>query len=55
MLKTETKNKSVSTKITEKQNEKLEKLAQKEGITKSKLINHLIEVGYKDFTKNKTF
>jgi len=53
--KKESKTKNVSSKITESQNEKLEKLAKKNGITKSNLISQLLENGYKNITKNKTF
>lgn len=53
--KKESKTVGVSTKITPTQNEKLEKLAEKYGITKSNLINQLIEDGYKNITKNKYF
>lgn len=53
--KKENKTIVVSTKITPTQNEKLEKLTQKYGITKSNLINQLIEDGYKNITKNKNF
>jgi len=53
--KKEVKEKTVSTKITKSQNEKLEKLTKKFKITKSNLISQLIEIGYKNITKNKTF
>ena len=46
---------SVATKLTEEQNAKLVKLAEKHEITKSALIAHLIELGYKAVTRNKTF
>jgi len=49
------KNKAISTKITDTQDEKLVRLALKYGITKSNLINQLIEAGYKEITKSKTF
>jgi len=49
------KTKSVACKITEDQNEKLEKLAAKKGVTKSSLIAQLIGIGFKEVTKNKTF
>ena len=49
------KSKAISTKITADQHEKLEKLAEKHEITKSALVAHLIEVGYKSVTRNKTF
>lgn len=55
IIKKEAKNKAVSTKITEKQEEKIINLALKHGITKSNLINQLIEAGYKELTKKKTF
>ena len=44
-----------SSKITEIQNDKLEVLAKKSGVTKSNLISQLLEIGYKNITKNKTF
>ena len=47
------KTKAISTKITDEQNEKLEKLAEKYGITKSNLIFQLIEEGYGSFVKTK--
>ena len=50
--KKEKKTKSISSKITDLQNEKLEKLAEKYGVTKSNLIAQLLEIGYKDITKN---
>ena len=53
--KKQKKDKVVSTKITQEQEEKLIKLAKKYDITKSNLINQLIESGYKYITKNKTF
>jgi len=53
--KKEKKTKSISSKITEMQNDKLEKLALKSGVTKSNLISQLLEIGYKSITKNKTF
>ena len=49
------KSKSVACKITEEQNDKLIKLSQKLGITKSNLMAQLIGQGYKDLTKNKMF
>jgi predicted DNA-binding protein len=51
--KKQPKNKSVSTKITESQNEKLDLLAKKLGITKSNLMNQLIALGYQTATKTK--
>jgi len=45
------KAKSVSSKITEKQNSKLETLAKNKGITKSNLIAQLLSIGYKEITK----
>ena len=45
------KSKGVSSKITEKQNKKLETLAQQKGLTKSNLIGQLLEIGYKQATK----
>ncbi len=49
------KTKSVACKITEDQDKKLVALAEKKGVTKSSLIAQLIEIGYKQVTKNKTF
>jgi len=49
------KSKSVACKITEAQDQKLIKLAQKLDITKSNLMAQLIAQGYKDLTKNKEF
>ena len=49
------KNKSISSKITEIQNSKLKALATKSGVTKSNLIAQLLEIGYKSATKNKVF
>jgi len=46
-----TKAKSVSSKITEKQNSKLETLAKNRGITKSNLISQLLNIGYENITK----
>ena len=45
------KSKSVSSKITEKQNSKLETLAKSRGITKSNLISQLLNIGYENITK----
>jgi len=45
--------KTAATKINIEQDEKLNKLAEKLGITKSNLINQLIGIGYKDITKTK--
>ena len=45
------KSKSVSSKITEKQNSKLETLAKNRGITKSNLISQLLNIGYENITK----
>lgn len=55
MVKKIAKDTAVSTKLTADQNEKLVKLAAKNDITKSALIAHLIEEGYKKATRNKTF
>lgn len=49
------KNKTITSKINEEQLQKLENLALKKGLTKSNLISQLIEIGYKEITKNKTF
>ncbi len=55
IAKKQKKDTAVSTKITAEQNEKLVKLAQKHGVTKSALIAQLLEDGYKTATRNKTF
>ena len=49
--KKQLKSKGVSSKITEKQNKKLETLAKQKGLTKSNLIGQLLEIGYKQTTK----
>ena len=45
------KNKSVSSKISELQNQKLETLAKNKGVKKSSLIAQLIAIGFKEITK----
>ena len=45
------KNKSVSSKISELQNQKLETLAKNKGVTKSSLIAQLLAIGFKEITK----
>ena len=45
------KNKSVSSKISELQNQKLETLAKNKGVKKSSLISQLIAIGFKEITK----
>jgi len=45
------KNKSVSSKITELQSQKLETLAKNKGVTKSHLISQLLAIGFKEVTK----
>ena len=45
------KNKSVSTKLSDLQNQKLETLAKNKGVTKSSLIAQLIAIGFKEVTK----
>lgn len=45
------KNKSISSKISELQNQKLETLAKNKGVTKSSLIAQLIAIGFKEITK----
>lgn len=45
------KNKSVSSKITELQNQKLETLAKNKGVKKSSLIAQLLAIGFKEITK----
>ena len=47
------KSKAISTKITEEQNEKLENMAKKSGITKSNLIFQLISIGFGEVSKSK--
>lgn len=49
------KKSTISAKITDEQNQKLEALAKKSGVTKSSLVAQLIGIGYKQITKNKTF
>ena len=53
--KKETKSNPISSKITLSQDEKLVALADKEGMTKSALIAELLGIGYKTYTKRKTF
>jgi predicted DNA-binding protein len=53
--KKESKNIAISSKVTESQNEKLMDLSEKEGMTKSALIQELIKIGYMTYTKRKTF
>ena len=43
---------TITSKLQAKQKEKIEKLAKKNGITISNLVLQLVEVGYKQFTKN---
>ena len=45
------KSRAVSTKLSELQNQKLETLAKKKGITKSNLISQLIGIGFKEVAK----
>jgi hypothetical protein len=45
------KNKSVSSKISELQNQKLETLAKNKGVKKSSLIAQLLSIGFKEITK----
>jgi len=45
------KNKSVSSKISELQNQKLETLAKNKGVSKSNLIAQLLAIGFKEITK----
>ena len=49
------RDKIVSTKITNEQLTKIDKLALRYGITRSNLISQLIENGYKNVTKLKNF
>ena len=49
------RDKAITTKVTDEQNTKLEKLAEKHGIAKSALIFAMIEDAYKRDTRNKTF
>lgn len=53
--KKQPKNKSVSTKITEDQLKKLDELAEKEGMTRSNLINQLLASGFVKETRFKNF
>jgi hypothetical protein len=50
--KIQQKEATVKAKLQSKQKEKIEKLAKKNGITISNLVLQLVEVGYKQFTKN---
>ena len=45
------KNKSVSTKLSDLQNQKLETLAKNKGVTKSSLMGQLLAIGFKEVTK----
>jgi len=45
------KNKSISSKISELQNQKLDTLAKNKGVKKSSLIAQLIAIGFKEITK----
>lgn len=45
------KNKSVSSKLSELQNQKLETLAKNKGVTKSSLVAQLLAIGFKEVTK----
>jgi len=45
------KSKSISSKISELQNQKLETLAKNKGVTKSNLIAQLLAIGFKEITK----
>ncbi len=45
------KSKAVSTKVSELQNQKIETLAKKKGVTKSSLISQLLGIGYKEVAK----
>ena len=45
------KNKSVSLKITEMENQKLETLARKKKMKKSTLVRELVKIGYEQMTK----
>ncbi len=47
------KSKAISTKISEEQNKKLEKLAEEKGVTKSNLISQLIAIGFEKATRRK--
>ena len=53
--KREVKSNPISSKITLSQDEKLQELAEKEGMTKSALIAQLVGIGYKTYTKRKVF
>ena len=53
--KREVKSNPISSKITKSQDEKLTELAEKEGMSKSSLIAELLAIGYKTYTKRKTF
>ncbi len=49
------KTKSIATRFTEDQNTKLKALAEKKGVSVASLMGQLVEMGYKQVTKNKTF
>ena len=49
------KKKSIATRFTEEQNIKLQALAVKKGVSVANLMGQLVELGYKEVTKNKTF
>jgi len=53
--KKEKRDKTVTTKITSNQDEKLVELAEKLGMTKSSLVSELIKIGYISHTRKKTF
>lgn len=55
IIKKDPKKKTVCSKITDSQDEKLIRLAEKHGITKSNLLSQLIEIGFKEASGNKTF
>ncbi len=49
------KSKSISTKVTDEQNQKLELLAEQKGVTKSSLIAQLLAIGFVQASKYKSF
>jgi len=54
-LKKKTRDIAVSTKVTKEQNAKLESLAKKYDVKKGAVLYKIIELGYKELSKNKTF
>ena len=49
------KNKTIATRITEEQSNKLKQLAAKKDVSAAHLLSQLIEIGYCHVTRNKKF